>query len=57
MAGEKRLNLKLPEELHAVAKMKAALQRKTLQQLVEDAVRAYVEGPEPEGRGEAVKEN
>lgn len=48
--NRKNLNLKLPEELHAQAKMEAARRRTTLQQLVEDAVRAYLESEERQQR-------
>lgn len=43
LTGEKRLNLKLPEDLHARAKMEAARRRTTLQQLVEDALKALLD--------------
>jgi predicted HicB family RNase H-like nuclease len=44
------VNLKLEEDLHQRARVKAAKRRISLQQLVADAVRQAVDG-RPEGRG------
>jgi predicted HicB family RNase H-like nuclease len=42
----KRLNVKLPDELHARAKGRAAMSGRTLQEYVTDALREVVERDE-----------